>query len=375
MKRIYTGLCLAVLSILLSAEVAVVNVNRADIRTERLNTASQDLAQNNIAEQIERLWQEAGDAYDAGNVTEEETALRQIIELDPNDVIAHTLLGIVLAEQGRYDEAEAAYRRAIELEPENALAYAGLGSALEAQERYEEAELAYTQATELMELDPQGDSYYYDLGVILGQLSLSNTNPVELDPDSNQEQIGQFEQEIGTVYIPITREWNGRNFTIEVPEGYEESQWSSLPGPDGVGVTFAFVGATRDDGTRPSIQIVLVDLPKLLNEAATTISLEEFGGHMIGGIERRQDDWTLQVTDDQLGQLRVKRYTWTGTPSTYPDGGASESAHMRGIMYVGIDGDIGLSLRTQDFDQYAEAALPIGEHSIRTFSLGTPESR
>ena len=155
MKRIYTGLCLAVLSILLSAEVAVVNVNRADIRTERLNTASQDLAQNNIAEQIERLWQEAGDAYDAGNVTEEETALRQIIELDPNDVIAHTLLGIVLAEQGRYDEAEAAYRRAIELEPENALAYAGLGSALEAQERYEEAELAYTQATELMELDPQ----------------------------------------------------------------------------------------------------------------------------------------------------------------------------------------------------------------------------
>jgi tetratricopeptide (TPR) repeat protein len=372
MKRTYTWLCFIVLTALLSAEVAAVNVNWVDPRPELLNTASQDQVQNDVEQ---RLWQEADAAYNAGNFTEAEAALRKIIEFDPNDAAAHTFLGIVLARQDRYEEAETAYHRAIELEPENAVAYAGLGSALEAQERSEEAEIAYHLAIQAIELNPHEGSAYYNLGVILGQLGLSNTNLVEIDQNNNREPIERLEQETEAFYIPINKEWNGRRLTIEVPEGYEESQWSSLPGPVGVGVTFAFVGAPRDDGTRPMIQIVLVDLPTLLNEEASTIPLEEFGGHMIGGIQRHQENWTVQITDDQLGQLRVKRYAWAGTSSTYPDVGLSENVHMRGIMYVGIDGDIGFSLRTQDFEQYAEVALPIGEYSIETFRLGITESK
>jgi hypothetical protein len=51
MKRTYTGLCLVVLTALLSAEVAAFK----DTRPELLNIGPQELAQDNIAEQIEQL--------------------------------------------------------------------------------------------------------------------------------------------------------------------------------------------------------------------------------------------------------------------------------------------------------------------------------
>lgn len=175
----------------------------------------------------------------------------------------------------------------------------------------------------------------------------------------------------GVVFHPITREWGGRSFTVEIPAGYEEFVGPSMPG----GTTVAFVGAPRKDGTKPMVQLTLVNLAELLHEKAATITLEEFGESMIKGVERRREQWKVQVSDSQLGHVRVKRYAWTGV-ATHPSGGLPVGARMLGVMYIGIDADIGFSLHTQDLEQYAKEALPIGENSIRTFRLdsSTPRS-
>jgi pentatricopeptide repeat protein len=78
-------------------------------------------------------------------------AARKALELDPNLVEAHVLLGDMAQQQWRWAEAEAAYRRALELSPNNAQAYSSFGNWLVSQGRTEEA---VTSCRRGRELDP-----------------------------------------------------------------------------------------------------------------------------------------------------------------------------------------------------------------------------
>jgi tetratricopeptide (TPR) repeat protein len=62
-----------------------------------------------------------------GRLEEAETAYREAIQLNPQDAVAHTNLGLLLKEQGRAEEAEAAYCEAIRLNPQDAVAHTNLG--------------------------------------------------------------------------------------------------------------------------------------------------------------------------------------------------------------------------------------------------------
>ena len=78
-------------------------------------------------------------------------AARKALELDPELVEAHVVLGDMAKEQWRWAEAEAEYRRALELSPNNAEAHAELAFWLVTQGRTEEA---VTSCRRARELDP-----------------------------------------------------------------------------------------------------------------------------------------------------------------------------------------------------------------------------
>jgi Flp pilus assembly protein TadD len=92
-------------------------------------------------------------------MSENETALRKVIEINPHSAIAHFNLGVLLShDSSRVSEAEAAYRQAVKIEPNNARYVYRLGLLLhENSHRFGEAESAYRHAIKLA----PDDAFYY----------------------------------------------------------------------------------------------------------------------------------------------------------------------------------------------------------------------
>ncbi len=78
-------------------------------------------------------------------------AARKALELDPEMVEAHVLLGDLSQQEWHWAEAEAEYRRALELRPNNAKSYSAFANWLATQGRTEEA---VTSSRRARELDP-----------------------------------------------------------------------------------------------------------------------------------------------------------------------------------------------------------------------------
>ncbi|MCP3989717.1 MAG: tetratricopeptide repeat protein, partial [Actinomycetia bacterium] len=104
-----------------------------------------------------------GDQHlDAARYDEAITAYDRVIELDPDNTLAHNNRGDTLRNLGRYDEAITALDRAIELDPDNTLAHYNRGVALRNLGRYDEAITALDRA---IELDPDNTLAHYNRGV------------------------------------------------------------------------------------------------------------------------------------------------------------------------------------------------------------------
>jgi len=104
------------------------------------------------------------DHHQAGRFQEAERGYRQILQLDPNDVNALHLLGVLCQQQGHHDRAvdyiSAALRRKADF-PE---AHNNLGNALRAQGRLDEAVASYHQA---LFHRPDYTQAYNNLGIAL----------------------------------------------------------------------------------------------------------------------------------------------------------------------------------------------------------------
>jgi|GEM_PF-6192612 tetratricopeptide (TPR) repeat protein len=90
--------------------------------------------------------------------------LRQVIELDPDNSLAHLLLGIALKDSGDVAAAIASYRQAIALAPQYAAAYYNLGIALKDSGDLAAAIASFQQA---IAIDPQDAVAYNNLGIAL----------------------------------------------------------------------------------------------------------------------------------------------------------------------------------------------------------------
>ncbi len=105
--------------------------------------------------------QEALRFHQTGNFTEASIIYNRILEKEPDNVDANSLLGTLNLQTGNFDVACIFLQHALVLKPDNAIAHNNLGSAFQASGRLEEAIGKYNQAIAL-KLDY--DEAYYNLG-------------------------------------------------------------------------------------------------------------------------------------------------------------------------------------------------------------------
>ncbi len=96
-----------------------------------------------------------------GELNDAEQHFKKALEISPDFFDAHDSLGLVLLQRGEYSEAVGHFRRAIELKPDFSAAYNNLGSALSQLDRTAEAIALFHKA---LTLNPRLSLAYYNLG-------------------------------------------------------------------------------------------------------------------------------------------------------------------------------------------------------------------
>jgi hypothetical protein len=153
------------------------------------------------------------------------------------------------------------------------------------------------------------------------------------------------------------------SFALDLPAGYALEKEAS-PGP--ALKAFGFATAPRRDGTRGLVQVTLLNLGEVAGGPGVT--LESFAEQMIGGVKRRRSNWKATNTDVTIAGMRAIRIAWSGTAEASA-GAAASGIPARGVMIVGIRGDLGFSLHTQDVEPWSASELPKCEKALLTFRL------
>ena len=102
-----------------------------------------------------------------GKVSESLVASQKAVDINPQDVEAHSNLGNTLHELGKFEEAEASYRQAVIINPDYAIGHNNLGNTLKELGRLQEAQASYKQA---VTINPDYAIAHNNLGVILQEL-------------------------------------------------------------------------------------------------------------------------------------------------------------------------------------------------------------
>jgi membrane associated rhomboid family serine protease/Flp pilus assembly protein TadD len=121
-----------------------------------------------------------------------ETALKEVLAIDPDDRTAQYNLGLVYGRTGRYEEARQIFARLAELNPKDDDVWLLLGASLDGLDREEEAVQAFRRA---IALNPENAEAFRELG--LAQLKLQQTEAaitslqkaVQFDPRSAKTQL------------------------------------------------------------------------------------------------------------------------------------------------------------------------------------------
>jgi tetratricopeptide (TPR) repeat protein len=93
-------------------------------------------------------------------------SMKGFLKLNPDDFAAHSTLGSILKDLGRFDESEAAHLQATKVKPDEPNCWYNLGVLYEITD-LEKAKTAYEKA---VECDPEFGDAYYNLGNVLSNL-------------------------------------------------------------------------------------------------------------------------------------------------------------------------------------------------------------
>ena len=104
----------------------------------------------------------------AGKISESLTASEKLVEITPQDALAHYNLGNTYRELTKFSKAEESYKKAISLKPDLLQAYYNLGIVSKNNYKLEEAEKYYRQA---VHLNPNFAEACNNLGTVLDNLS------------------------------------------------------------------------------------------------------------------------------------------------------------------------------------------------------------
>ncbi|ODS30073.1 MAG: peptidase [Candidatus Scalindua rubra] len=122
---------------------------------------------NHMVKDNKKLLQEALKLHQTGNLDAAANLYNKILEEQPDNIDAISLLGALNLQTGNLDVACVFLKKALALKPDNAMAHNNLGSALQASGRLDEAIASYKQA---ITLKPDYDEAYYNLGSTLQKL-------------------------------------------------------------------------------------------------------------------------------------------------------------------------------------------------------------
>jgi tetratricopeptide (TPR) repeat protein len=103
----------------------------------------------------------------AGNHAAAERAFRDAVAAAPNSALAHSKLGVALAQQGQLDAAITEFSRAVAIHPGYAPGYSNLGNAYREKGMTAEAVAAYERA---VALDPDYWIAHQNLGALYKQM-------------------------------------------------------------------------------------------------------------------------------------------------------------------------------------------------------------
>lgn len=110
-----------------------------------------------------------------GKISESLTSCKKIVEITPQDAIAHYNLGNTYRELAKFSKAEESYKKAISLKKNFSEAYYNLGIVLKNNSKLEDAEKCYKQA---IHLKPDFAEAYNNLGTVLENLGKLNESEI-----------------------------------------------------------------------------------------------------------------------------------------------------------------------------------------------------
>jgi len=110
-----------------------------------------------------------------GEISKSLTASKKVVQIAPQDALAHYNLGNTCRELAKFSKAEESYRRAISLKPNLFEAYYNLGIVLKNNDKLEEAEKYYKKA---INLNPNFADAYNNLGTVLENLGKLNESEI-----------------------------------------------------------------------------------------------------------------------------------------------------------------------------------------------------
>jgi len=162
----------------------------------------------------------------------------------------------------------------------------------------------------------------------------------------------------------VTYSFNAHTVSLTLPPDYRfQGEASPTPGVK----TIAFTTEPRPDGSRGLIQVSLVDLQQV--GAAQRPTLEHFTHSIVDGVRQRRSQWKEAETLVEVGGVRARRVEWSGSNEPSPERPPSQApSMMRGVMIVGITGDLAFALHTQDVEPFAAATVPKSEQALMTFA-------
>ena len=112
--------------------------------------------------------QQAITAHQEGKLDEAKNLYREILKTQPQNILIHNNLGVILDKSKQYDQAETSYRKALDLKSDYVDAHYNLGKTLSSLTRFDEAEASYRKA---IELKPDYTLAIFSLAVLLHNLN------------------------------------------------------------------------------------------------------------------------------------------------------------------------------------------------------------
>ena len=175
-------------------------------KKSRVNQSNQD---NDLESDVQFLINTAVEKHQLNKLSEAESLYKQVLQIQPNHIVAQVSLAELLQEKGELDQAIEAYQKVLNLDPNPliaAVALNNLGNAFKDQGNLEAAVEFYQQA---LQIDPNRASFYHNLGNTLcdqGKLEAgveAYQQALNIEPDFAPALFGICMSQLAIIYSSV----------------------------------------------------------------------------------------------------------------------------------------------------------------------------